>query len=245
MKKGELFIVSGPSGAGKSTICRIVRKQLGINLATSATTRAPREGELHGRDYYFLTTDEFKNKIENNEFLEYATVHTNYYGTLKSEVESRLATGENVILEIDVQGGLQVKEVYPDAHLIFFKTPTKEDLERRLRGRKTDSEETSYMTNVEGNPFSAQYDALQEKLDVLQPYLPFVSGERATQFLEALNQTHSDEEIDSVKKSYTKKLREDFINYSRTVTTDTEWLRVIDTCEEIRMRKEEMLLAHH
>lgn len=103
----------------------------------------------------------------------------------------------------------------------------------------------AYMTNVKGNPFSAQYDALQKKLDVLQPYLPFVSGERATQFLEALNQTHSDEEIDSVKKSYTKKLREDFINYSRTVTTDTEWLRVIDTCEEIRMRKEEMLLAHH
>ena len=142
MKKGELFIVSGPSGAGKSTICRIVRKQLGINLATSATTRAPREGELHGRDYYFLTVDEFKDKIEKNEFLEYATVHTNYYGTLKSEVESRLASGENVILEIDVQGGLQVKAVYPTAHLVFFKTPTMEDLERRLRGRKTDSEET-------------------------------------------------------------------------------------------------------
>ncbi len=142
MSKGRLFIVSGPSGAGKSTICRIVRKQLGINLATSATTRAPREGEVNGIDYYFLTVEEFKRKIENKEFLEYATVHTNYYGTLKSEVEARLASGENVILEIDVQGGLQVKEVYPDAHLIFFKTPTMEDLERRLRGRKSDSEET-------------------------------------------------------------------------------------------------------
>ncbi len=142
MKKGELFIVSGPSGAGKSTICRIVRKQLGINLATSATTRTPREGEVNGRDYYFLTVEEFKKKIENNEFLEYATVHTNYYGTLKSEVEERLNRGENVILEIDVQGGLQVKEVYRNAHLIFFKTPTMEDLERRLRGRKTDNEET-------------------------------------------------------------------------------------------------------
>src|SRR5574344_1705613 len=102
MKKGELFIVSGPSGAGKSTICRIVRKQLGINLATSATTRTPREGEINGRDYYFLTLDEFKEKIKNKEFLEYATVHTNYYGTLKSEVENRLLSGENVILEIDV-----------------------------------------------------------------------------------------------------------------------------------------------
>lgn len=142
MSKGRLFIVSGPSGAGKSTICRIVRKQLGINLATSATTRMPREGEVDGVDYYFLTVEDFKKKIENKEFLEYATVHTNYYGTLKSEVEARLASGENVILEIDVQGGLQVKGVYPNAHLIFFKTPTREDLERRLRGRKSDSEET-------------------------------------------------------------------------------------------------------
>lgn len=141
MKSGELFIVSGPSGAGKSTICRIVRKQLGINLATSATTRKPREGEINGKDYYFLTQDEFKEKIDNNEFLEYAKVHTNYYGTLKSEVETRLALGENVILEIDVQGGLQVKKIHPHAHLIFFKTPTMDDLERRLRGRKTDSEE--------------------------------------------------------------------------------------------------------
>lgn len=161
MKKGELFIVSGPSGAGKSTICRIVRKQLGINLATSATTRAPREGEIDGRDYYFLTIDEFKKKIENNEFLEYATVHTNYYGTLKSEVEARLAQGENVILEIDVQGGLQVKSVYPDAHLVFFKTPTMEDLERRLRGRKTDSEETIQLrlkNSIKELEYESKYD---------------------------------------------------------------------------------------
>ena len=138
MKKGNLFVVSGPSGAGKSTICRLVRKMLNINLATSATTRKPREGEVNGRDYYFLTIPEFEEKLRNGEFLEHAKVHENYYGTLKAEVESRLAAGENVILEIDVQGGLQVKEQYPDANLIFFKTPTMEDLERRLRGRKTD-----------------------------------------------------------------------------------------------------------
>lgn len=142
VQKGHLYIVSGPSGAGKSTICRLVRKELGINLATSATTRAPREGELNGRDYYFLTKEEFLSKEANGDFLEYATVHGNYYGTLKSEVENRLSHGEDVILEIDVQGGLQVKAQYPDAHLIFFKTPTREDLEKRLRGRKTDSEET-------------------------------------------------------------------------------------------------------
>ncbi|MCI6152977.1 guanylate kinase [Fusobacterium perfoetens] len=142
MSKGNLFVVSGPSGAGKSTICRLVRKILNINLATSATTRKPRVGEIDGRDYYFLTIEEFERKLKNDEFLEYAKVHENYYGTLKSEVENRLAKGENVILEIDVQGGLQVKAKYPNANMIFFKTPTKEELEQRLRGRKTDSEET-------------------------------------------------------------------------------------------------------
>lgn len=142
MKRGNLFVVSGPSGAGKSTICRLVRKMLNINLATSATTRKPREGEVDGRDYYFLTIPEFEKKLANGEFLEHAKVHENYYGTLKAEVESRVNSGENVILEIDVQGGLQVKEKYPEANLIFFKTPNMEDLEKRLRGRKTDSEET-------------------------------------------------------------------------------------------------------
>lgn len=142
MPKGNLYVVSGPSGAGKSTICRKVRKMLGINLATSATTREPRTGEVHGVDYYFLSHAEFEKKIQEGAFLEYAKVHNNYYGTLKSEVENRVNQGEKVILEIDVQGGLQVKALYPDAHLIFFKTPNLEQLEARLRGRKTDSEET-------------------------------------------------------------------------------------------------------
>lgn len=90
MAKGNLFVVSGPSGAGKSTVCKKVRRMLGINLATSATTRAPRDGEVNGREYHFLSMEEFKSKIENKEFLEHANVHGNYYGTLKSEVESRL-----------------------------------------------------------------------------------------------------------------------------------------------------------
>lgn len=141
MALGKLYVVSGPSGAGKSTVCKEVRKILGINLSVSATSRSPREGEKNGIDYYFLTVQEFEEKIKNGEFLEYAKVHNNYYGTLKSEVEKKLENGEKVILEIDVQGGIQVKEKFPDAQLIFFKTPTKEDLEKRLRGRQTDSEE--------------------------------------------------------------------------------------------------------
>ncbi|MGL4392811.1 MAG: guanylate kinase [Fusobacteriaceae bacterium] len=141
MKKGNLFVVSGPSGAGKSTVCKLVRKILGINLAISATTREPRVGEKDGVEYHFLNKEEFERKIKNEEFLEYANVHGNYYGTLKAEVEVRLNRGENVILEIDVQGGIQIRNIYPDAHLIFFKTPLISDLETRLRKRGTEKEE--------------------------------------------------------------------------------------------------------
>ena len=101
----------------------------------------------------------------------------------------------------------------------------------------------AYMENVEGNPFKQQYSALQNKLDILQPYLPFVSEERANEFLEALSHTHSDDEVNLVKKRFTKTLRDDFIKFSRTVTTTDQWHHVLNTCEEIRLRKEEMLLA--
>ena len=141
MSLGALYVVSGPSGAGKSTVCKLVREKLGINLSISATSRKPRTGEENGIDYFFLSPQEFEEKIQNGEFLEYANVHGNYYGTLKSEVEERLKKGEKVILEIDVQGGVQIKEKFPTANLIFFKTATKEELEKRLRGRNTDSEE--------------------------------------------------------------------------------------------------------
>lgn len=101
----------------------------------------------------------------------------------------------------------------------------------------------AYMENVEGNPFKAQYNALQQKLDILQPYLPFVSAARANEFLEALSSAHNDEEAKVVKKEFTKILRDDFIKFSRTVTTNAEWSHTIKVCEEIRLRKEEMLLA--
>lgn len=103
----------------------------------------------------------------------------------------------------------------------------------------------AYMDNVKGNPFELQYNALQEKLDYIQPYLPFISNKRATEFMNALSNTTSDDEINLVKKLYTKKLRDDFISFSRTATTDDQWRHIINTCEEIRMRKEEMLLALH
>lgn len=101
----------------------------------------------------------------------------------------------------------------------------------------------AYMENVEDNPFKLQYEALQKKLDVLQPYLPFVSASRANEFLEALAQARSDDESTQIKKDFTKILRDDFIKFSRTITTNDEWSHTIEVCEEIRLRKEEMLLA--
>lgn len=139
--KGRLFVVSGPSGSGKSTITKKVRDMLNIPLSISATSRKPRFGEVDGRDYYFLTKEEFEEKIKNNEFFEYALVHGNYYGTLEKVVEDTLNKGHNIILEIDVQGGIQAKKRKQDAVLIFCRTENEEVLEKRLRNRKTDSEE--------------------------------------------------------------------------------------------------------
>lgn len=141
MKKGKLIIVSGPSGSGKSTVTKIVKDRLNIPLSVSATTRKPRTGEINGKDYYFLTEEEFKEKIKNDEFYEYANVHGNYYGTLKETVQENLDKGLDVILEIDVQGALIAKEKKKDAVLVFFKTKDMKVLEERLRKRKTDSEE--------------------------------------------------------------------------------------------------------
>ena len=114
---------------------------LNIPLSISATSRKPRFGEVDGRDYYFLTKEEFEEKIKNNEFFEYALVHGNYYGTLEKVVEDSLNKGHNIILEIDVQGGIQAKKRKQDAVLIFCRTENEEVLEKRLRNRKTDSEE--------------------------------------------------------------------------------------------------------
>ena len=113
--KGKLFVVSGPSGAGKSTITKMILKEAdNLFLSTSATTRAPRAGEVDGKDYYFMTKVQFEKEIAEGSFVEYANVHGNYYGTLKREIDRNLESGKNVLLEIDVQGGEQVKNKFPD-----------------------------------------------------------------------------------------------------------------------------------
>ncbi len=139
--KGKLIVVSGPSGSGKSTATKLVRDMLQIPLSISATTRTPRAGEIDGKDYFFLEKEEFEKRIANEEFYEYALVHGNYYGTLREEVESRINSGQNVILEIDVQGGIIVKEKNSEAILVFFKAPNMEVLAKRLEDRKTDTKD--------------------------------------------------------------------------------------------------------
>ncbi|MGM0507938.1 MAG: guanylate kinase [Fusobacteriota bacterium] len=142
MKPGRLYVISGPSGVGKGTIVRKLLKDVpNIELSVSATTRDPREGEKNGEDYYFYDEVRFKKEILEGNFLEYAKVHGNYYGTLKSEVQKKLDNQKSLILEIDVQGGMQVKKNFQKAILIFIKPPSLKELKKRLILRGTDEKE--------------------------------------------------------------------------------------------------------
>ena len=142
MDKGVLLIVSGLSGAGKGTICkRIMEKYPGYELSISATTRDPRPGEVDGREYFFITKEEFEDRIKNGQLLEYAKYVENYYGTPKDWVLAQMDQGKNVILEIELQGAFQVRDQIPEAVLIFIMPPDMEELERRLRGRGSETEE--------------------------------------------------------------------------------------------------------
>jgi guanylate kinase len=136
----KVFVITGPSGVGKGTLIRVLRERLPeLELSTSATTRQPREGEVEGRDYHFLTPEEFADRADANEFLEHAAYSGNRYGTLRSEVERRLAEGRSVMLEIEVQGARQVRAAMPEAVLVFIAPPSEEALRERLEGRGTDS----------------------------------------------------------------------------------------------------------
>lgn len=138
--RGRLIVVSGPSGVGKSTICRqVVRRVKNAFLSVSVTTRAEAAGEENGRDYWFISRDEFHRRIEKGTLLEYAEVFGNLYGTPKDKTDEALAAGRIVILEIDVQGGRQVKALYPQAVMIFILPPSPKTLADRLghRGRET------------------------------------------------------------------------------------------------------------
>ena len=140
-EKGKLIVISGPSGAGKSTVVfKAIEGREDVCFSTSVTTRKPRPGEVDGREYFFVDPDRFKEMVENDELLEHAEYVANSYGTPRAYVEEKLEAGVNVLLDIEVQGARQVHEKMPDAVKIFIIPPSLETLEKRLKGRGTDTE---------------------------------------------------------------------------------------------------------
>lgn len=171
-QKGVLTVVSGFSGAGKGTAMKaLLKKYPQYGLSISATTRKPREGEVHGREYFFLSVKEFEELIAEDGLIEYAKYVENYYGTPRKYVEDKLAEGQDVILEIEPQGALKVKEKYPEALLIFLTPPSGEELYRRLKGRGTETEDVilaRLARAVQETEFIPQYDyiAINDELEI-------------------------------------------------------------------------------
>lgn len=170
-KKGSIFIISGPSGCGKNTVYDALTKKTDSLMQTvSVTTRAPRNGETDGVDYYFVSKDEFLKKIQDDEFIEYVNYGENYYGTLKSEVERIISCGKNVVLVIEVRGALNIKKAFPEAVSIFILPPSEEELRKRilLRGENTPEElETRLSIAAEEMQFRENYDhcVVNDELD--------------------------------------------------------------------------------
>ncbi len=140
MDKGQLFVVSGPSGAGKGTICQKLIEDPNVELSVSMTTREPRPFEKNGINYYFVSKEEFIKTIDKEGLLEYAEVYGNYYGTPKEMVMQKLDEGRDVILEIDIQGAMKVKQAYPKAVFIFILPPSMTELRKRITGRGSETE---------------------------------------------------------------------------------------------------------
>lgn len=160
--KGVLLVVSGPSGAGKGTICQLVRDSLPeLGYSVSVTTRPQRTGEVEGKNYFFKSIPEVKQMIDNDELLEYAEVYGNYYGTPRKYVENLLNCGRDVLLEIDIQGALQIKKRFPEAVFVFIVPPSLDELSARIYKRGTDSEDVikRRMASAAGElTYAAEYD---------------------------------------------------------------------------------------
>ncbi len=171
--KGKLFVFSAPSGSGKTTIVKhlLAQEKLGLAFSISATSRAPRGEEKEGKEYYFISLKEFKNKIKNDEFLEWEEVYRdNFYGTLKTEVERIWAKKKHVIFDIDVVGGLRIKKKFPKETLaVFVKPPSVDELKRRLKKRQTESEDKINMRVAKASVELAtapQFDVIIKNYDL-------------------------------------------------------------------------------
>ena len=159
--KGQLLVISGPSGAGKGTVCKALIEKNPIWISTSCTTRKPRNSEVEGVNYFFIEKEEFLKRIDKEDFLEYAEVYGNFYGTPKSEVLKMLNEGKDVILEIDIQGALKIKSSYPKGIFIFIMPPSMEELRNRITNRGSETPE-SLKTRMECAydeiSFASKYD---------------------------------------------------------------------------------------
>ncbi|MBU3142142.1 guanylate kinase [Clostridium sp. CF012] len=161
MSKGQLIVISGPSGAGKGTVCKSIIEKNNFWISVSATTRSPRNDEIDGVSYYFISKEKFLERIESEDFLEYAEVYGNYYGTPKSEVLKVLDSGRDVILEIDIQGALKVKTAYPNGLFIFILPPSMEELKNRITNRGSETPEsliTRFTSAHKEISFVSKYD---------------------------------------------------------------------------------------
>ncbi len=200
MNKGRLIVFSAPSGCGKGTILEEARKTENFFLSISATTRSPREGEVHGVNYYYITREDFESRISSGDMLEYAEYCGNYYGTPLKEINEKLENGTDVILEIEVQGAMKVKELCPDALLIFVMPPSIGELRRRLNKRGTESEEIidkRVNEAVEEIGYASKYDYVIVN-DVLEDA---VSDFRTVIKAEKLKAEYAREFIDEVIKN--------------------------------------------
>lgn len=172
MSKGFLLVLSGPSGSGKGTVSQeLLKNNKDIVFSTSVTTRTPRPGEVDGENYFFVDIDRFEDMAKNNELLEYAFVHTNYYGTPKEFVFNEIDKGEIVLVEIDVQGALQIKKNYKDAIFIFLIPPTIDELRERLTNRGTETEEE----------IKVRFENAFKELDFVGEYDYFIINDKVEQ----------------------------------------------------------------
>ena len=177
MKQGLLIVVSGASGTGKGTVCNaLMESLLELAYSISATTRSPRKGEQDGVNYYFLAREEFEKMIEEGGFLEWAEVYGNYYGTPLKKIQERLAEGQDILLEIDTQGALKVMEKCPEGVFIFLLPPSLEELERRIRGRGTETEES----------IARRLGAAKEEIGVGRKYKYVVVNDRVGKAVEQI-----------------------------------------------------------
>ena len=189
------MVVSGPSGAGKGTICKELLSRRGddITVSISATTRSPRDGEVEGVNYFFLKKDKFKEMIEEGEFLEHAQVYDNFYGTPKKFVMDELLAGRNVLLEIDIQGAMQVREKYPEGVFVFVLPPSMKELKNRIIGRGSETAET----------LEKRFSSAFSEIDYIEKYDYYIINDKvdkATDTLVSIIEAESHRVVENIEE---------------------------------------------